>query len=304
MAGLLAASCRAPVVAVAAGNWAQAGNLRQQRAQRSWHQVPTVLLQAAPRQPWLRHTSALTVWVRARWTPPGRRAGSRLLVWDRLFRELGRTRGRGSRWHHATNLAAYLPQPAAYGHPEPRTTAQALCPLAVGGAASSQVRSAFAKARGGGAGGDRTHDRRIMRMPHRLARSPTCAFVAAVASALPRCARFAGFPLPRSLPADPMTDQRERRICLIVHTPVRSFQSLTVTDLHSLPYTTTSPDPSMRPRQRSRLLIPLATNRARSARRFCEMDDAVHAAPYGRSATGRSLSGALSRAKARRGLQG
>jgi len=91
MAGLLAAFLAgAPVVAVAASSWAHAGNLRQQRAERSWHQVPAVLLHAAPRQPAFRQTSALTVWARARWTPPGGRAragqvpappGSRLLVW-------------------------------------------------------------------------------------------------------------------------------------------------------------------------------------------------------------------------------
>jgi len=95
MAGLLAAFLAgAPLVAVAAGSWAHAGNLRQQHAQRPWHQLPAVLLHAAPRQPAFRHTSALTVWVPARWTPPGgraragqvpappgSRAGSRLLVW-------------------------------------------------------------------------------------------------------------------------------------------------------------------------------------------------------------------------------
>jgi hypothetical protein len=145
---------------------------------------------------------------------------------SRLFRELGRTRGRGSSRHHARNLAAYLPQPAAYGHPEPRTTAQALRPLAVGGAASSQATSAFAKARAGGAGGDRTHDRRIMRMPHRLAGSPTSAFVAAVASALPQSARFARLPLPRSLPANPITAQRERRVGLpLTHQPQAASHS-------------------------------------------------------------------------------
>ena len=56
MAGLLAAFLAgAPLIAVVAGGWAHAAGLRQQRAQRSWHQVPAVLLQAAPRQAAFRH---------------------------------------------------------------------------------------------------------------------------------------------------------------------------------------------------------------------------------------------------------
>ena len=95
MAGLLAAFLAgAPLIAVAAGNWAQAAGLRQQRAQRSWHQVPAVLLQAAPHQAAFKQWSAPTAWVRARWStpavharvgelpaPPGGQAGTRLLVW-------------------------------------------------------------------------------------------------------------------------------------------------------------------------------------------------------------------------------
>jgi hypothetical protein len=42
-------------------------------------------------------------------------------------------------------------------------------------------------------------------MPHRFPGSPTSAFAAAIASALSQYARFAGFPLPRSLPAGPAT---------------------------------------------------------------------------------------------------
>ncbi len=95
MAGLLAAFLAgAPLAAAATGSWAHAGGLRQQHAQQSWYQVPAVLVQAAPGQTAFRHTSSLTVWVRARWTlaggharvgevpaPPGSQAGSRLLVW-------------------------------------------------------------------------------------------------------------------------------------------------------------------------------------------------------------------------------
>lgn len=95
MAGLAAAFLAgAPLLAVTAGSWAHAGNLREQHAERPWHQVPAVLLQAAPRQAGFRHWSSATDWVRARWTPPGGRArigevpvppgsrtGTRLLVW-------------------------------------------------------------------------------------------------------------------------------------------------------------------------------------------------------------------------------
>jgi len=94
MAGLVAAFLAgAPLIAIAAGSWAHTGNLRQQAAQESWHQVHAVVLQAAPRQATFRHAS-LPAWVRARWTspggqsrvgyvpaPPGSRPGSRVLVW-------------------------------------------------------------------------------------------------------------------------------------------------------------------------------------------------------------------------------
>src|SRR2546429_4454483 len=51
MAGLLAAFlAAAPLAAAAASGWAHAAGLREQHAQRSWHQVPAVLLQAAPPQ--------------------------------------------------------------------------------------------------------------------------------------------------------------------------------------------------------------------------------------------------------------
>lgn len=94
MAGLLAAFLAgAPLAAVAAGGWVHAAGLREQRAQRSWHQVPAVLRQAAPRQAAFRHWSPAT-WVRASWTPPGGRprawlvpappgapAGSTIKIW-------------------------------------------------------------------------------------------------------------------------------------------------------------------------------------------------------------------------------
>jgi hypothetical protein len=81
-----------------------------------------------------------------------------------------------------------------------------------------------------GAGGDRTHDRRIMRMPYRVPDSPASAFVAALASALPQSTRSAAFPLPRSLPADPMTVHRGATSWLTPRTPAPSLRSLTVTE--------------------------------------------------------------------------
>jgi len=95
MAGLLAAFLAgAPLIAIAAGSWAHTGDLREQHAQRSWHQVPVVLLQAAPQQTAVRHASSAANWVLAVWTPPGgharvgevpvppgSRAGSMVLVW-------------------------------------------------------------------------------------------------------------------------------------------------------------------------------------------------------------------------------
>ena len=58
-----------------------------------------------------------------------------------------------------------------------------------------QVRSLISS----GAGGDRTHDRRIMRVTYPLPRLPTCANVSRFASVLPRFARFAHSSLARSL---------------------------------------------------------------------------------------------------------
>lgn len=95
MAGLLAVFLAgAPLIVIAAGSWAHAGGLREQRAELSWHQVPAVLLQSVPRDSAFRHWSSVTYRVRARWTPPGGpartgevpappggRAGSRVLVW-------------------------------------------------------------------------------------------------------------------------------------------------------------------------------------------------------------------------------
>ncbi len=71
MAGLLAAFLAgAPLLTIAAAGWVHAAGTREQHAQRSWHQVPVVLAQAAPRQATFRHWSPPAL-VRAWWTPPG-----------------------------------------------------------------------------------------------------------------------------------------------------------------------------------------------------------------------------------------
>ncbi len=71
MAGLLAAFLAgAPLLTIAAAGWVHAVGTRERHAQRSWHQVPVVLAQAAPRQATFRHWSPPAL-VRAWWTPPG-----------------------------------------------------------------------------------------------------------------------------------------------------------------------------------------------------------------------------------------
>jgi hypothetical protein len=96
-AGLIAAFLvGAPLVSVTAGRWVQHGGLLEQRAQRSWHQVPAVLLKTAPvqRTLYLRASLDTDVMALAAWTGPGGRhltgrvpvapgtlAGRRLQVW-------------------------------------------------------------------------------------------------------------------------------------------------------------------------------------------------------------------------------
>lgn len=71
MAGLLAAFLAgAPLLTIAATSWVHAAGAREQRAQRSWHQIPVILAQAAPRQATFRHWSPPAL-VRAWWAPPG-----------------------------------------------------------------------------------------------------------------------------------------------------------------------------------------------------------------------------------------
>lgn len=62
-----------PVVVVAAGAWAHAQNAAVQQAQRSWHRVPAVLLQAVP-GPVMSDNGAnsWTTWTPARWNAGGR----------------------------------------------------------------------------------------------------------------------------------------------------------------------------------------------------------------------------------------
>ncbi len=73
-AGLLAVFLiGAPLSSVAVGRWMQHQGLSEQRAQQSWHQVPAVLLHAAPPMPAFEFRLAWenTAQVPARWRGPG-----------------------------------------------------------------------------------------------------------------------------------------------------------------------------------------------------------------------------------------
>jgi hypothetical protein len=72
--GLIAAFLvGAPLSWISAGRWAQQAGVREQRAEQSWHQVPAVVLKAAPAQPQFEfglpwNTAVLVL---ARWAGPG-----------------------------------------------------------------------------------------------------------------------------------------------------------------------------------------------------------------------------------------
>src|SRR5712692_4289914 len=69
-----------------------------------------------------------------------------------------------------------------------------------------------------GAGGDRTHDRRIMSPTYSFPGFATCADVAAIASALPWFARLARLPLARSLAAS-ATPSAQQCPVMTCHSP-------------------------------------------------------------------------------------
>src|SRR5258708_16711259 len=71
----------------------------------------------------------------------------------------------------------------------------------------------------GGAGGDRTHDRRIMRVMHSLAGSPTSANLAAVASALPSSPPSRDSPWHAHLQQIPWRVNRSHGAALSLHHP-------------------------------------------------------------------------------------
>jgi hypothetical protein len=86
----------APAAWITAGRWVQHGGVLEQRAQRSWHQVPAVLLKTAPASPNfdLRTSWSFDVMAPAWWSgpggrhlagqvpvPPGARAGTTVPVW-------------------------------------------------------------------------------------------------------------------------------------------------------------------------------------------------------------------------------
>jgi hypothetical protein len=86
----------APLAWVTAGRWVQQGGMLEQRAQQSWHEVPAVLLKAAPVLPNFETRTAWSFQVPtlARWAgpggqhligkvpaTPGTRAGKQVQVW-------------------------------------------------------------------------------------------------------------------------------------------------------------------------------------------------------------------------------
>ncbi len=83
-----------PAAAVIAGKLADAGGLRTEQAQASWHAVPAVLLHSAPPARGPANPASSVAWVKARWTAPdgsprtgsvlvgaGTRAGAAVTVW-------------------------------------------------------------------------------------------------------------------------------------------------------------------------------------------------------------------------------
>jgi hypothetical protein len=121
--GLLAAFLiLAPVLAIVAGRVTDDAGLRQQHAERTWHQVPATLLQNADA------TSATSydgsgAWIPARWTTPGgqrregliladasARAGQRVPVWiDGAGRLTGAPAARGQTKLNVAVAAAATP---------------------------------------------------------------------------------------------------------------------------------------------------------------------------------------------------
>ncbi len=91
---LLALLAGVPLAALAAAGWAAVGEMRAERAQAHWHQVPAVLLQAASKRAPALFQASLDPLVRARWAAPGgrlrtgdvyapggTRAGAIVMVW-------------------------------------------------------------------------------------------------------------------------------------------------------------------------------------------------------------------------------
>jgi hypothetical protein len=95
VAGVLAAFLMgAPFLAIGAANWAEHIALAELQTQRSWRQVPAVLLQDASPAENIYGGYFTSTWVKARWTAPNRQirsgeitampgltAGQRVLIW-------------------------------------------------------------------------------------------------------------------------------------------------------------------------------------------------------------------------------
>jgi hypothetical protein len=78
MAGLVALFLAGvPLSWLSVGRWVQQGGLNEQRAQRTWHEIPGVVLRGGPSPPMFRMPVNITVPVLAAWAGPGgqRRTG-------------------------------------------------------------------------------------------------------------------------------------------------------------------------------------------------------------------------------------
>jgi len=124
MAGLLAAFLiGAPLSAILGSHLERAAGQRVWQAQQTWQRVPAVLLQSAQPDPYVVYGSALTAWVRARWTAPGgsahtgeipvsadKPAGSTVRVWvDSTGHAMGTPLSRGQINSRVLAAAVFAP---------------------------------------------------------------------------------------------------------------------------------------------------------------------------------------------------
>jgi hypothetical protein len=94
----------------------------------------------------------------------------------------------------------------------PRTIAQALSMPGIGGGTFSQVRSAFAQLRSGGASGARTRNPRIKRGPLNRPERAACADVPRICPESTRCTPSSMALVPRHVPRNPRQLSRDRSL--------------------------------------------------------------------------------------------